>query len=65
MKTRIITAIVGIGLFVAAVAASIKWSSMILFVLLTAVGVVGVYEALHNTGYVKSRFLLFCCIIYS
>ena len=43
MKTRIITAIVGIGLFVAAVAASIKWSSMILFVLLTAVGVVGVY----------------------
>ncbi len=65
MLTRIISAIVGAAIFAAAIVASIKIDSMILFVLITWVGTIGVFEALVNTGYVKSRLVAFCCLIYS
>lgn len=65
MKTRIISGAVGIVIFIAAIAAALHFSTVILNVLLTLVGVIGVYEALVNTRYVKSKFLTVCCILYA
>lgn len=65
MKTRIISGAVGLLLFAAAIVASIKIHPLILFVLITLVGAIAVYEALVNTGYVRSTFMAICCIIYA
>ena len=65
MKTRIISASVGIVIFIAAVAAAVVISPLILHVLLTAVGCIGVYEALKPTGYVKSKFILVSSLCYA
>lgn len=65
MKTRIISGVVGIIIFAAAIFASLKIDTVIIHVLLAAVGCIGVYEALKPTGYTKSRFLLLSSIIYA
>lgn len=65
MKTRIITASVGILIFIAAIFASVNISTLIMHVLLTAVGCVGVYEAFKPTGYVKSKFILISSLCYA
>lgn len=65
MKTRIISAAVGIVIFIAALAAAVKISPLILHILLTAVGCVGVCELLKTTGYVKSKFLVVASIVYA
>ena len=56
MKTRIISAAVGIAVFFAAVFAAIKINGIILDILLMIVGAVGVYEALVPTKYLKSIY---------
>ncbi len=65
MKTRIITGAVGIALFVAAIAAALCFDTIILNILLTLVGAIGVYEALAGTKYVKSKFLIISCVLYA
>ena len=65
MKTRIISGAVGIIIFVAAIFAALKTDTIIIHVLLAAIGCIGVYEALKPTGYVKSRFLLVSSLIYA
>ena len=65
MKTRIISGAVGILIFVAAIFAALKIDTVIIHVLLAAIGCIGVYEALKPTGYVKSRFLLIASLIYA
>lgn len=65
MKTRIISAAVGIVIFIAAIAAAVNISPLIMHVLLTAVGCIGVYEALKPTGYVRSKFILISSICYA
>ena len=65
MKTRIISGTVGIIIFVAAIFASLKVDTLILNVLLAVIGAIGVYEMLKTTGYVKSKFLLVCSLIYA
>ena len=65
MKTRIISAAVGIIIFIAAVFAAVEISPLIFHVLLAAVGCVAVYEAVKSTGYVKSRFLLISSLVYA
>lgn len=65
MKTRIISAAVGIAVFFAAVFAAIKINGIILDVLLMIVGAVGVYEALVPTKYLKSKFITVCSIVYA
>lgn len=65
MKTRIISATVGILIFIAVVFAAVNISTLIMHVLLTAVGCIGVYEALKPTGYVKSKFILVSSICYA
>ncbi|MBE6798947.1 MAG: hypothetical protein E7525_04140 [Ruminococcaceae bacterium] len=65
MKTRIISGAVGIVLFVAAVFASVKFSSLILLGLLVIIGCIAVYEALVTTGYAKSKFIAALSIGYA
>lgn len=65
MKTRIISAVIGIAVLVAAVAAAITLTPVILQVLLAVIGVLGVYEALIPTGYVKSKFIAAVCFVYA
>ena len=65
MKTRIITAIVGIIVFSVVVAAAVTINPVILSIVLAIVGAIGVYEAIIPTGYVKSRFITACCIVYA
>ncbi len=65
MKTRIISGAVGIIILIAAIFASLTVDTVILNVLLAAVGVIGVYEILKPTGYVKSKFLLVASLIYA
>lgn len=65
MKTRIISGAVGIIIFVAAIFAALKIDTVILHVLLAAIGCIGVYEALKTTGYVKSKFVLISSLIYA
>ena len=65
MKTRIISAAVGVALFIAAIFTALQFNTVILNVLLMVVGVIGVYEALVNTGYVKSNFVTGCCLVYA
>lgn len=65
MKTRIISAAVGIAVFIAAVIAAIKVNGFILDVLLMLIGAMGVYEALVPTKYLKSRFVTIVALIYS
>ena len=65
MKTRIISAAVGIIIFVAAIFAALKIDTVILHVLLAVIGCIGVYEALKPTGYAKSKFLLVTSLIYA
>ena len=65
MKTRIITGVVGIAIFVAAIITALCINTIILDILLMLVGAMGVYEALANTGYVKSKFLIISCILYA
>ncbi len=65
MKTRIISGAVGIIIFVAAIFAALKINTIIIHVLLAAIGCVGVYEVLKPTGYVKSKFLLMASLIYA
>ncbi len=65
MKTRIISGAVGIIIFVAAIFAAVKIDTVIMHVLLAAIGCIGVYEALKPTGYVKSKFLLVSSLVYA
>lgn len=65
MKTRIISGTVGIIIFAAAVVAALKIDSLILLVLFTAVGCIGVYEALKPTGHIKSKFVLAASLVYA
>lgn len=65
MKTRIISATVGILIFIAALVASVMVSELILLALLTVIGCIGVYEALVPTGYVKSKFIIVASIVYA
>ena len=65
MKTRIISGVVGIVIFIAAIIAALKIDTVILNILLTILGVLGVYEALANTHYVKSKFLIVGCVLYA
>lgn len=65
MKTRIISAIIGIILFCAVIALSLIISPMILYVALAIVGAIGVYEALVSTKYVKSKFLIYSSLAYA
>ena len=65
MKTRIISATVGILVFIAVIFAAVNVSTLIMHVLLTVVSCVGVYEALKTTGYVKSKFILISSICYA
>ena len=65
MKTRIISGTVGIIILIAAIVVSLKVDTLIMNVLLAAVGAIGVYEALKPTGYVKSKFLLSASLIYA
>lgn len=65
MKTRIISGVVGIIIFAAAVVAALKIDSLILLVLFTAVGCIGVYEALKSTGHIKSKFVLAASLVYA
>lgn len=65
MKTRIISGVVGIIIFAAAVVAALKIDTLILYVLLAAVGCIGVYEALKPTGHIKSKFILLLSIVYA
>ncbi len=65
MKTRIISGAVGIIIFVAAIFAALKIDTVIIHVLLAAIGCIGVYEALKPTGYIKSRFVLLSSLVYA
>lgn len=65
MKTRIISAVVGIALFIGAIVLALTVHPIILNILLALVGAVGVYEALHNTKYVKSWVLVIPCLLYA
>ncbi len=65
MKTRIISAAVGIAIFLAAVFAAVKIDGIILDILLMIVGAIGVYEALVPTRYLKSKFITNCAMIYA
>lgn len=65
MKTRIISGVVGIVIFIAAIAAALHFNTVILNVLLMIVGVMGVFEALANTKYVKSKFIIISCVLYA
>lgn len=65
MKTRIISGTVGIIIFAAAVVAALKIDSLILLLLFTAVGCIGVYEALKPTGHIKSKFVLAASLVYA
>ncbi len=65
MKTRIISAAVGIALFVGAIVLALTVHPIILNILLALIGALGVYEALHNTKYVKSFALIIPCLAYA
>ena len=65
MKTRIISATVGIALFIGAIVLALCVHPIILNILLALVGAIGVYEALYNTKYVKSWSLVVPCLIFA
>lgn len=65
MKTRIISATVGIVILIAALLASIYVNALILHVLLAVIGCVGVYEAVKSTNIVKSKFILVASLVYA
>lgn len=55
----------GIAIFIAAITAALCIHSVILNILLALIGAIGVYEALHNTKYVKSGMLTVACLLYA
>lgn len=65
MKTRIISGVVGIVIFIAALVAAVKVSDLILLGLLIVIGCIAVYEALVTTGYAKSKFIAAVSLIYA
>ncbi len=65
MKTRIISGVVGIVIFIAAIISALCFSTVILNVLFMLIGVIGVYEALVNTKYVKNKFITISCVVYA
>lgn len=65
MKTRIITGVVAGALFAAVIALAVIFDSLILEIALILIGIMGVYEAVVSTGYVKSRFIAAICLIYA
>ena len=64
MKTRIISAVVGLILFFCILAVSVKFNIVLLFALAVLSGI-ATYEMLHNTEIVKHKLLLVGSIIFS